>query len=186
MGGENDMEALQGIWEGKVAGFLSSREVLGNNYLPVVQDSVGDMNDSRLKALELSAKAAEILALLDGALLADVVEDLIQALDKPDEVRLPVLKALAKVGDRSALEAVGRVFADTAAASEVRVAAAKALGSIFATGDASPDGEVMTALQVALTEDDAALRLAAAEALGKAVELAGGDIKDILEANRIQ
>jgi CheY-like chemotaxis protein len=186
LGQENEMENLKGVWEGKVAGFLTTFEVLGGNYLPVVQDSVGELNDSRQKALELSAKAAETLALLDGAVLADVVDDLNQALQKSDEVRLPVLKALAKVGNRTSLEPVGGVFADTSAASEVRVAAARTLGAIFAAGDAAPDGDVMAALQEALNGDDAALRLAAAEALGKAVELAGGDMKAILEANRIQ
>ena len=145
---------------------------------------MGELNEARQKALQLSTMAAETLAHLDGSALEGVVEDLIQALQKPDEVRLPVLKALSKVGDLVALEAVSGVFIDDSAAAEVRVAAAEALGSIFATGGA-PDGELAAALQEALSSDDAALRLAAAEALGKASGLAGGDMKEILEANRI-
>lgn len=186
MANNNEMEGIKGLWEGKVAGFLSDSEVASDAYLAVVRDSVGDLNDARQKALALCARAAETLATLDGTLLGSVEEDMIQALDKPDDVKVPVLNALAKIGSRVALEAVAQVFADNSASSEVRIAAAKALGAIYATGEAAPDGEVMAALQEALAGEDAGLRLAAAEAVGKAVDLESAALKEILLSNRIQ
>jgi len=186
MAANNEMEGIKGLWEGKVAGFVSDSEVASDAYLAVARDSAGDLNDARQKALALSAKAAETLASLDGSALGSVEEDLIQALDKPDEVKVPVLNALAKIGSRTALEAVAQVFGDTAASSEVRIAAAKALGAIYATGEAAPDGEVMAALQEALAGEDAGLRLAAAEAVGKSVDMESAALKEILLSNRIQ
>lgn len=181
-----DMDSVKELWEGKVAGIMSENEVSGDAYLGVVQSTIGDMNEARTKAEALSVRAAQALATLNGNVLEDVVEDLIQALDRPDEVRIPVLEALAKTGDRAALEGITQVFVDSSASAEARVAAAKALGSIFATGQAVPDGEVLTALSEAVSGDDANLRLAAAEAIGKAVDLESGQIKEILISNRIQ
>jgi len=182
---ENDMENLKSLWEGKVAGFLKDSEVKSGAYLDVVKGKAADLNDAQKKALELSSEAAKALALLDGSALADVVDDLVQALDKPDVVRVSALKALAKTGSRNALESVAKVFNDTSTAAPVRVEAARALGSIFATGEASPDGELLGSLKDALASDDAALRLAAAEAIGKAVNLDNETVKGILSANRI-
>jgi len=186
LAGNDEMEGVKGLWEGKVAGFLTDSEVGSEAFLAVARDSAGDLNDARQQALALSVKAAQSLASLDGSALSGVEEDLIQALSKPDEVKVPVLDALAKIGSRVALETVAQVFADISASSEVRIAAAKALGSIYATGEASPDGDVMAALQEAIGGDDAGLRLAAAEAVGKAVDMENEALKDILLANRIQ
>jgi|GEM_PF-1371814 len=184
---DRGMDQVQELWDGKVAGFLTYSEVQSGAYAPVVQEFSGEMNSARQKAIELSISAAKSLSMLNGLMLNSIVEDLIQALDKPDEVRINVLGALVKVGDRTALEPVARVFMDSSVATEVRVAAAKALGAIFAAGQAAPDGELLSSLQEALAGDEPALRLAAAGAIGKASNLLDTeDLVQMLVANRIQ
>jgi HEAT repeat protein len=179
------IDGLKTLWEGKVAGFLSGSGIAGGNFLATVNDAAADLNDSRKNSLALATKAAESLALLNGAILQDVREDLIRALQRDDSVRIPALAGLAKIGDRNALEAVAQIYTDTSAAVEVRVAAAKALGAIFKAGDVVPDGDLSEALKAALTSDDASLRMASAEALGKAVGLDDAAVVEILSACRI-
>lgn len=183
---DEGVDGVKGIWEEKVAGFLTTSEALGGGYLETVRSSLGELNDARQKALALSVEAAKILAGLDSGAIYPVVNDLVKALDKADDVKIPVLQALTKVGTKDALEKAAAIFSDTSAAVEVRVAAANALGTIFFSEDVDADADLLAALSEAAVGDDPALRFAAGEALGKATNLMNDeDMKELLISNRI-
>ncbi len=183
---DESMDGVRNLWEGKVAGFLTTSEVINDAYLPTVESAVNEVNEARRKALEISIKAAQALSVLDRNLLSGVVEDLVQSLGKPDEVKIPALRALAKAQDSTSYERIARLFGDTSASAAVRTEAAKALGEIFITGKVVPDTDTLSTLREALADSDSGLRLAAGEAFGKAVGLSDDELKEILISNRIQ
>jgi len=181
-----ELEGLSETWSDKVAGFLTASNIESGEYLATVRESMGELNAARQKALALSIEAANAIVGLDKGDIYPVIGELVKALDKADEVKIPVLQAMAKVGSKDGLEKAGAIFADTGAAVEVRIAAANALGTIFVTEGVDPDAELLAALSEAAAGDDAALRFAAGEALGKAANLMDDEgMKQLLTGNRI-
>lgn len=182
---EEDQEQVREIWEGKVGGFISS-PVNKEVYLPELEAVMGEaLNPEREQALAISMKAGGTLALFDVALLEPFLAEMVKALDKPDEVKISILDVLTRVGYPEGLENVKEIFADESASVEVRVAAANALGSMFAMQAGVPDAEVLELLAEALGSDDTNLSLAAGAALGKAVQLPDNFKDEVLVRYRI-
>ncbi|MEQ8765543.1 MAG: HEAT repeat domain-containing protein, partial [Planctomycetota bacterium] len=83
-----------------------------------------------------------------------------------DEIRIPALHALARIRGPYTLENVGAVFENTSNSTEVRVAAAHALGAIANAGtDAEQVGSAVSQLVAGMADPDQDVARAAAEAL---------------------
>lgn len=182
---EGRLDEVKKTWEGKVAGFISSppsKDV----YLPVVKAAVGEtLNPERAQAVAMSRIAAQALHGVDPARLAPYMEDLLAALDKPDEVKIPVLRVLEGIGDPAGLEKVKAIFGDESASVEVRAAAAGALGAMLARLGKAPDPDLLDLLAAAVGSDDPKLSAAAAAAAGKASGLAPDFVDGLLARYRI-
>src|SRR5690606_25738564 len=169
--------------EGEVA---QLEEVLGSDVvavvpgtitLPVLKPSLDAafetavLNDQRMQAEQFSRQAAEALAAMDASALAPATDALVSAIGRDDAVQGPALHALAKIGPAAAEEPALAVFSNSEASTEARVAAAAALGGTLARHGGSLDTRKV--LERALGSDDAAIRSAAARALGCAALSAG-------------
>jgi HEAT repeat protein len=128
----------------------------------------GSPNDDRAAALALSLEAASTLAGYGGTMLdlTGTVEALTGTLtEKPDNIRLAALAALASFGTQDAEAAVLAAFTTTANSTAIRTAAAKALGDCLKGLD--PTAETFAALMGGMGEADLGLRIACGGALGK-------------------
>ena len=183
---EGKLDDVKQTWEGKVAGFISSppsKDV----YLPVVKDAMGEtLNPERAQAVAMSRVAAQALHSVDPTRMAPYLKDLLAALDKPDEVKVPVLHVLEGIGDPSGLERVAALFGDESASVEVRAAAAGALGAMLSRLQGPPDKDLLDLLAAAVGSDDARLSAAAAVAAGKASGLAPEFVDTLLARYRIE
>jgi len=181
----DQLDSIKEIWEGKVAGFISS-PVNANVFLPAVEAAVGDvLNPERELALAMSVNVAGALNAMDANLLTAHMDALVGALDKPDAVKVPVLGVISRIGDVSALGGVTAIFGDENASTEVRVAAANALGAIFENMDEAPEADVLDLLASAIGSDEVSLSTAAGAAIGKANALAEGFKEEVLGSYRI-
>lgn len=142
------------------------------------------LNDQRMQAEEFSRQAAEALAGMDAASLDGVRSALTRAIGREDAVQIPAMRALGKIGPGEAQEPAAALFADSSASTEARVAAATALEGILARNQAQPG--TITALRTALAGDDAALRSAAARALGAAMSLETSVRSELLLENSVE
>lgn len=163
--------------------------VPGTITMPVLKPSLdaafeaAELNDQRMQAEQFSKQAAEALAAMDSGALVPATEALLMAIGRDDAVQVPALTALAKVGPAAAEGPALAVFMDTSASTEARVAAAGALGGSLARHGASLD--TLMALKAALSSDEAALRSAAARALGRAT-LAADERTELLLKHAVQ
>jgi len=127
-------------------------------------------NPERELASELAARAAGTLSTLalTGSNLSGAADALADALAGHSEaVVAPALAALSAAGGSAHVRAITAVLNDSDRSDEVRIAAANALGSIFARSGSS-DGATVDALRgVATSDDSLAVRKATAQALGK-------------------
>ncbi len=164
-------ESLSTMYQGKgkVAGFLTE-PFTADVVLPAVEGAMGDLNRERAAALRAAEEAAKILAHLPRESLAAHTGPLLQALGRDEEsVLVPVLYGLATVGpsDAGAVNKVAAVFSDASRSEAVRVAAARALGGMFAALSASPGDDILTSVVTAARNDESnAVRVAAGQALG--------------------
>lgn len=164
---EREVEALQVELGDKVVAVVPA-PVNAAVLTPVLASAFDRMalNDARMDAVTLSQHAANALAALDGSVLAPATAGIVSAVGRDDAVQIPALRALAKLGSNDGQRPALGVFTNEAASVEARVAAAIALGGILARNAALP--ETLAALEKALQGEDAALRTAAARALGQA------------------
>lgn len=179
-----EIEQLKGVWEGKVAGFLSSPANIATA-LPAVKAVMGDSMDAeRAKAMAMSVDAGKCLLLIEDAMLSSYLADMVAVLDKDDAVKLSALKILTRIGYPEGLPAIKAVFRNTGCSVDVRVAAAHAIGSIFEKTE-TPDAEALRVLVEALGEDEPKIFSAASAALGKGQQMPEGFIKQALIEHRI-
>src|SRR6185295_2312312 len=97
----------------------------------------------------------------------DAHEALIRSLANPDQVKVPAIRALGRLGRPEANGALIGLLNDQKSSSPVRVAAARALGEI-AAATGSPNADAIQALATALGDADAAVRDGAAAGLAVA------------------
>lgn len=174
------------------------RELLGDSVVAVVPAPVNRallqpslaaafeaaaLNDQRMEAEGFSHQAAAALAALDAGTLAPAEPALVGAIGREDAVRIPALRALGTLGAKSAEAGAVKLLGDASASTDARVAAGLALRSILAQHDAAPG--TIDALKLALASDDAAVRSAAAKALGQAKSLGAADRAALLLSNSL-
>ncbi len=159
----------------KVAGVIPHdiREVALKDKLDLVFDTPSFRGDSKSKAIELAASAAEALAGLDprdGVYPTDNAElhsALTQCIElQPDAVRIPALHAIGRLRVHDAFDNALAIFNNLDNEAEVRIAAAYAVGELLRDKDLSD--QTFISLKAGMAEEDINLSMAAAEALGKA------------------
>ncbi len=167
--------------KGKVKGFVTD-PIAADALVETVQSVLPDLNQERAAALAASERASMILGHMPAAALGGVTGDLTAALARSEEsVVGGVLKAVGRLGHVDAAPAVAAIFADSARSEAIRVAAADALGGIFAKMSAKPSEDVLKpVMDAAAGESNAAVRLAAGRALGCAAFLGAADRANLL------
>lgn len=182
---ESERERIAGMFGDKVVAVLAAPVSKGmlEPALAAAFDKT-KLNDERIAADDFARKAAEALAKLDAQSMRPATSALIGAVGREDAVQVPALLALAKIGAPEAEGAALGVFLNASASAEARVAAATALGGVLEdnTGTAGS----ITALRGALDSADAALRGAAALALGGAKALSVADRSAMLLARAVK
>jgi len=127
-------------------------------------DSFADLDAQRERYVTMATAAAKALA--HAAHNGDVgvaTSAMIGALGRADSIARYAAIGLGFSGDASAAPALLAVVSNTSRSSEVRSAAASALGNLYARSGVAVD---TAALQSAMTEGDAALSEACARAIG--------------------
>lgn len=129
-----------------------------------IMGSFADLDAQRERYIAMAAAAAKALAHAahDGQ-VGSATGALIGALGRDDSIAKYAAHGLGFSGDGSAAPALLAVVSNTSRSSEVRSAAASALGNLFARSGVAVD---TAALQSAMTEGDAALSAACARAIG--------------------
>lgn len=182
---ESERERIAGMFGDKVVAVLAAPVSKGmlEPALAAAFDKA-KLNDERMAADDFARKAAQALAQLDAQSLRPATSALIAAVGREDVVQVPALYALGKLGAPEAEGAALGVFLNASASGEARVAAATALGGVLEdnTGTAGS----ITALRGALDSADAALRGAAALALGGAKALSVADRSAMLLARAVK
>ena len=159
-----DAEAAAEVYGDSITGVITGAADAG-----AVSEALSDgMNAERARADALSQKAAKVLAGLAsaGADVSPALDALAGTLgSRPDSVAVPAARALGIAGGPSHTGALLAVIADTEASDELRIACARAAGSIFSRGGGM--AEAADALAVVMNSDASLeLRSAAASALG--------------------
>jgi AmiR/NasT family two-component response regulator len=164
-------EALKTAFDGKgkVKGFLTD-PVAAQAVTDAVKAAMPELNHERAAALAAAERAAALLAQLPFNALAPAKDSLVHSLARTEEtVLVGALKAVGHLGPADAAAPVAALFADASKSETIRVAAADALGGIFARMTTAPAEDVMKpVMDAASGETNANVRLAAGRALGSA------------------
>ncbi len=166
---EDRADSDEALFGGKVAGMVKV-PLVKDAYAGTVKDSFGARTDDQARALAYSERAATALAGLaatagsldPSAAFANLQRSLGE---KPDNVKLPAIKALGGIGNTDGYEALAKVFGDDSAGAPVRAAAAKAIGQIARAGGSLPE-PMFQALIGGLGLADLEVAGGAAEGLG--------------------
>ena len=159
LSGSDDLSALDEVFEARLTG-------------------------DRARAAVLAERAATALAHLAQAGQSDLASasDALTSnlATRADAVALPAMRALGAAGGAGAVDSLMGIVSDSAKSDEVRVAAADALGGIFAR--AGLGGQSGVALRDLLSSDSSVeVKRAAARALGR-LQLAGSDRAALISA----
>lgn len=171
LSGADAAETIKAQYEGKgkVKGFTTD-PIAADVLKETVGAAMPDLNHERAAALAAAERASMILGHLPAGSLGGVSTQLVAALGRSEESVLGgVLRAVGHAGMIDAAPAVAAQFADAARSEAIRVAAADALGGIFAKMTARPSEDVLKpVMDAAAGEANLAVRLAAGRALGSA------------------
>ncbi|MBI4833558.1 MAG: HEAT repeat domain-containing protein [Planctomycetes bacterium] len=145
--------------------------------------------DSKARAEEIARLAAESLANLD---LVNCVYPYLSASDallgslesRPDEIRIPVLKAIGRFGDKKSIDPLTRVFHNMENKPEIRIASCDAMAEIFRFTKESIPLETYKILKDGIQESDFAVQSAVARVFGNAV-LTPEQRREIFEIKRL-
>ncbi|MDA0668173.1 MAG: hypothetical protein O3A95_04715 [Planctomycetota bacterium] len=139
-------------------------EVVDSVDAATVMGSFADLDAQRERYVAMATAAAKALAHAahDGQ-VGSATSAMIGALGRADGIAKYAAHGIGFSGDGSAAPALLAVVSNTGRSSEVRSAAAAALGNLFARSGVAVD---TAALQSAMTEGDAALSAACARAIG--------------------
>ncbi len=167
--------------KGKVKGFVTD-PIAATALVETVKAALPDLNHERAAALAASERAAGMLGHLPAAAIGGVATNLNAALARSeDSVLGGVLMAVGHLGLTDSAPAVSAIFADSARSEAIRVAAAGALGGIFAKMPAAPSEDVLKpVMDAAAGDSNAAVRLAAGRALGCAAFLGSAERANLL------
>jgi HEAT repeat protein len=177
-------DALKSQYEGKgkVKALLTD-PVTAQAVVDAVKAAMPEANTERTAALAAAEKAAALLGQMNAAALAPAKDALVKSLARTEEpVVVGALKAVGRLGAADAAPAVSALFADSSKSEAIRVAAADALGGIFANMKAAPGEDVLKPVLDAAASDAAApVRLAAGRALGSAAFLNAAQRAELLK-----
>jgi HEAT repeat protein/CheY-like chemotaxis protein len=182
-----DLPRAQKLFSSDAAGFITYPINVEDVRLQLQELFAKFPPDDKGKATKISADAAAAIASIDPVFtsfplksgaksreLGDIIAALVAVIEKrPDEVRVPAFKALARFGTEETIPAITRVIASKEANSpEVRSAACLALAGVFSKLKSLLGKETDT-FRVLLDaagpgENSLAVRAAAGTALGKA------------------
>ena len=129
-----------------------------------IMESFADLDAQRERYIAMATAAAKALAHAShNGQVGSATSAMIGALGRADSIAKYAAHGLGFSGDGSAAPALLAVVSNTGRSSEVRSAAAAALGNLFARSGVAVD---TAALQSAMTEGDADLSAACARAIG--------------------
>ncbi len=192
-----EMESARNIYKEEAKGYLAKSAA----YLTSPEDqqalktaledlfsSPEHQADAKAAAENLVIAAADALAKLDPNNpvfdRVEAVEALVSnTVNRPDNIKIAALRALAAIGDPAAIEPLAKVYETGDNAKDVRVAAGHALAAIFKTSHAVVADPVYQTLKAGLVGDDIDLSAAAASALGNAA-LSPEQARDLMESRR--
>ncbi|MCK4908750.1 MAG: HEAT repeat domain-containing protein [Planctomycetes bacterium] len=145
--------------------------------------------DSKTRADAVAREAAEALANLE---LVNTVYPYLAAIEgltnslnnRPDQIRLPALKALARFHDTRAIAALGNVLANQENTKEIRLASCRALSETFKFNPQSMEQDLYEILMAGIQEDDYDIRQAVARIYGNA-QLTPEQRQELFELKRI-
>jgi len=160
----DDAEGTSEIMGDRIAGIVSGADGAGT----VLEAMGGALNAERARADAYSLQAAKVLSglALAGRDISPALDDLASTLGpRPDAVAIPAANALGLAGGPSHVAPLVAVVSDAQASEDLRVACAKAAGSILARGGSS-DGAAAALTAVVNSDAPLAVRSAAAAALG--------------------
>lgn len=143
--------------------------------------------DAQKRALDLAQQSAEALKdlkpvdllfrmfnkqFIDGGqvdVIKAMIKDISPDILREDELRLPCIVSLGGLEDPRALGILSKLLADKATNSvPIRLACAKAIGSILHANEMAPPDELFDILKNTLTDDSFDIQLAVADVLGNA------------------
>jgi CheY-like chemotaxis protein len=180
-----DADTDRGLFR-EAAGFITD-PMTPQVYLGDVKDAIANsQNDDRAKALSVSLHAAQAIAHFPGGALdmSGAAVALGNTLaEKPDDIRMAALAALARFGTAEVQPHVLAAFQNTANSLEIRVAAAKALGGCLVAQ--APTSETFDALLGGMAAPELEMRLACGAALGR-MDLTPEQREQILVARRME
>ncbi len=185
---QDEKQAL--VDEGRAVGLVTGdvdRAILKDR-IAAVFDSPLAKDDDKTRADNIAQFAAEALASLTVKHTVFDAKPSIPALTealhgRPDPVRIPALRALGRLKASGSLEEVLAVFNNTGNVTDVRVAAAYAVGEIIK--DESVSDATFKSLLSALSEDEEQVWKAAGNALGKG-NLTGAQREEVFVNQRIE
>jgi HEAT repeat protein len=168
-GNEGELAAAKELLSTKVQGYIVAEPL---DVVAVKDAASQSLNDDQKRALAVSKAACTALGSIHKAhtAFANYADaegslDNVITSDKPDDIRLAALTALAMIGSVNSTDALVTTFKETANATPVRVGAASTLGKVFA-GTAAP-AEVFDALLAGFGDEAQDVRKAAGIALGE-------------------
>jgi len=164
-----ELDAAKELFGTAVAGYTSADPIDAE---AVMAAASGGMTDDQARALVVSKAACEALkgivtvhTAFENYAEAEMALMGVVKSDKPDDIRLEALAALANLGSAKCVGTLTEAFSATANATPVRVAAAAALGKILA-GKAAPE-KVFDALLAGMGDETRDVRSAVGRALGE-------------------
>lgn len=145
--------------------------------------------DSKSHAEVIAQRAAESLANLELANCVfpylNAVDSLIAALEvNPDQVRIPVMNALGKFGDKKSVIPLTKVFRNTDNKKEIRIAACQALAGVFNHTQEPMAAEAYEMLIEGLKQGDFDIQFALAQVFGNA-QLTPQQRREVFELMRL-
>ena len=144
-----------------------------------------DKDDAKSLATQLAADAAQALAEVAGAShslipVASGVDSLVKVLrNRPDEVRIPCIVALGRVGATEAAAELSVVYTSEQNAVAVRAAAMTAIGDVLQGGE-SASGSVLAAIEDGMASSNPRLRRASWYAFSGAAASGAGRLAAML------
>ncbi|NRA95991.1 MAG: response regulator [Planctomycetes bacterium] len=145
----SDREAAENAYAEKAQAFITTPPT-ADAYEPGLRALVKDLDDARAEATAIASQAARSLLWMPPTLSAPAVNGLVGTLKGHDSVRTPALRALGRIADPSASNAIMAVFMDGTASETVRGHAAVALASIARASGGQASADLVTALHGAI------------------------------------
>ena len=186
-----NLESIKSIFKENAKSYLTRPidKVVLEGALNEAFSSEEAQKDSKSQAEVIAKRAAESLANLDLTncifTYPDAVDPLIASLEaRPDQIRIPVMNALGRFGDKKAIVPLTKVFHNIDNKKETRIAACQALAGIFKVTPEPIAIDTYETLKEGLKEGDFDIQAAVAQILGNA-QLTPQQRREVFELVRL-